>query len=160
MADVGLAEMRALISELRPETLAQEGLVAALERHVESVRALHKLHVDAHFGAEPDLPLTAKEALYRIAREALHNCVKHARAQSVSLSMQAVDDAIVLEIADDGVGFDAAAEYPGHLGLGSMAERARTVGGQLTIESEPLRGTRVTVRIPRTSYAEVAVPSL
>ena len=73
MADAGLAEMRALISELRPESLAQEGLVAALERHVASVRARHTLQVTTDLGAEPDLPLATKEALYRIAREALHN---------------------------------------------------------------------------------------
>ena len=62
MADAGLAEMRALISELRPESLAQEGLVAALERHVASVRARHTLQVTTDLGAEPDVPLATKEA--------------------------------------------------------------------------------------------------
>jgi PAS domain S-box-containing protein len=151
MADVGLAEMRALISELRPEWLAQHGLVAALERHVASVRGRHGLRVDTQLGVEPELPLPTKEALYRIAREALHNTVKHARATSARLVLRSQDDATVLEIVDDGVGFDPKRAYPGHLGLASMAERATAAGGELTVESAAGRGTRVSVQLPRTS---------
>jgi PAS domain S-box-containing protein len=160
MADVGLAEMRALISELRPETLAQEGLVAALERHVELVRARQHLRVETDLGQEPRLALAAKEVLYRIAREALHNTVKHARAHWVSMSLRSTDETTVLEVTDDGVGFDPAGEYPGHLGLASMAERARAAGGQLSIDSDAERGTRVTVQIPSNSYADELVSSV
>jgi PAS domain S-box-containing protein len=154
MADVGLAEMRALISELRPEPLAQEGLVSALERHLDLLLARHQVSIEAHLDDEPELPLAAKEALYRIAREALHNTIKHARARRASVSLKAVEDGYVLEVVDDGVGFDTAAEYPGHLGLASMAERARAAGGRLSIESAAGRGTRVTVQIPRDGYSE------
>ena len=57
----------------------------------------------------------------------------------------------MLEVADDGVGFDPTAPYPGHLGLTSMAERARAAGGELTIDSSAQGGTRVTLRLPRDS---------
>src|SRR5262245_44411423 len=107
------------------------------------VRARHRLRVDVQLGAEPDLPLSVKEALYRIAREALHNVVKHARAGSASLSIHSSAGALLLEGANDGVGFDPAAEYPGHLGLASMAGRARAAGGDLSLESEPGHGSRV-----------------
>lgn len=151
MADAGLAEMRALISELRPESLAEEGLIAALERQVASVRARHTLQVASDLGSEPDVPLTTKEAVYRIAREALHNTFKHARATSANLVLRSVDDGLVLEVSDDGVGFDPTQAYPGHLGLTSMTERAKAAGGELTIDSSAQGGTRVTLRLPRAS---------
>ncbi|MCB0125807.1 MAG: HAMP domain-containing protein, partial [Caldilineaceae bacterium] len=75
LAEAGLSEMRALIFELRPESLATEGLVVALEKQTAALRARYQLDVRADLGAEPDLPLPAKEVLYRVAQEALHNIV-------------------------------------------------------------------------------------
>jgi signal transduction histidine kinase len=85
LAGAGLAEMRALIFELRPESLEAEGLVAALEKQAAALQARHEIPVQATLGREPDLPLEAKEALYRIVQEALHNTVKHAHASRVNL---------------------------------------------------------------------------
>src|SRR5260370_1434497 len=80
LAEAGLAEMRALIFELRPESLEIEGLVAALTKQVAVLRTRYKLNVEADLGEEPDLSMEMKHALYRIAQEALHNIVKHAPA--------------------------------------------------------------------------------
>src|SRR5215211_7463085 len=79
--------MRALIFELRPESLEKEGLVAALEKQAAAIQARHGIQVETAFGAEPDAPLEAKESLYRIAQEALHNTVKHARATNLKIEL-------------------------------------------------------------------------
>src|SRR5205807_657673 len=97
---------------------------------------------------EPDLPLTVKQELYRIAQEALHNTVKHAHASKVNLHLMQTAEGNVLAICDDGVGFDTTASFPGHLGLRSMSERVTNMGGRLEMESAPGAGTRICVRIP------------
>ncbi len=147
LAEAGLAEMRALIFELRPEALETEGLVAALTKQIESARARHGLEVHAEWCSEPDLPYEVKEAIYRIAQEALNNITKHARAQRAEVRMDCSSDEVTLEVSDDGVGF-ASDSFPGHLGLRSMRERAKNVGGTLEVESAPQQGTRIRVRIP------------
>jgi PAS domain S-box-containing protein len=98
LAETGLAEMRALIFELRPESLETEGLVGALEKQAAAVHARHRLQVDATFGDEPDVPLATKEALYRLAQEALHNVAKHARARVVKLELESDKHELVLRI--------------------------------------------------------------
>jgi PAS domain S-box-containing protein len=148
LAESAITEMRALIFALRPESLEQEGLVVALERHVASLRAQRAFDVDAQFDTEPELPLDHKEALYRIAHEALHNAARHARPRVIRIRLSSSPE-VILEVADDGMGFDASAPHPGHLGLTSMRERASLIQSQLSIDSEPGRGTRVTVRVPR-----------
>jgi signal transduction histidine kinase len=94
------------------------------------------------------LPLETKEALYRIAQEALHNVVKHARASKADLKLECEAGDIVLEISDDGAGFDSSEDFSGHLGLKSMRERVARLGGRLRIESAPGRGTRIRALIP------------
>jgi signal transduction histidine kinase len=148
LAEAGLAEMRALIFELRPESLESEGLVVALTKQVAVLRARYKLTVEADLGEEPNLSLECKNALYRIAQEALHNIVKHARANTVVLRLVKQKDEILLEVRDNGRGFDPASPFPGHLGLHSMQERITKVGGTLTIESKPGQGTCIRAQIP------------
>ncbi|MDP9484243.1 MAG: GAF domain-containing protein [Actinomycetota bacterium] len=157
LAEAGLAEMRALIFELRPESLATEGLVAALGKQAAAVEARHGIGVRKEFPEEPDVPLPVKEAIYRVAQEALHNAVKHARAVStgVTLALDA-DGGIELEVVDDGGGFDPERDFPGHLGLKSMRERTARLGGTLEVESGPGRGTRVRARIPATRETPTA----
>jgi PAS domain S-box-containing protein len=148
LADAGLAEMRALIFELRPDALEKEGLVAALTRQAAALRARHSLEVHTQFIDEPALPLETKEALYRIAQESLNNIAKHARASHVEIRLARDDGTVVLEVQDDGGGFDPFREHPGHMGLYSMRERAERLGGTLAIESRPEQGTRVRACIP------------
>src|SRR5438876_11240848 len=85
LAEAGLAEMRALIFEPRPESLEIEGLVAALTKQVAVLRTRYKLTVDADLGEEPNLSIELTHTLYRIAEEAVHNIIKHARASMLVL---------------------------------------------------------------------------
>jgi len=149
LAEAGLAEMRALIFALRPEALESEGLVSALERSAASIEARHGISVRAELPDEPDVSPEAKEALYRIAQEAMHNAVKHSGARNLDLSVSLEGDAVLLSVGDDGAGFDPSGSFPGHLGLRSMRERAERLGGALRIESAPGEGARVLARIPR-----------
>jgi signal transduction histidine kinase len=148
LADAGLAEMRALIFELRPESLANEGLVAALQRQATLLRARHGLDVETALGEEPALAIDAKEVLHRIAQEAIQNVIKHAGAQKVVLHLYSDAASVSIEIGDDGSGFDPDQQFPGHMGLRSMRERAVLAGGSMAIESGKGRGTRLTARIP------------
>jgi len=148
LAEAGLAEMHALIFELRPESLEMEGLMAALTKQVAVLRARYKLTVEADLVDEPDLSLEKKEALYRIAQEALHNIVKHARATNVVLRLARQERGVFLEVCDNGKGFDPTGPFPGHLGVRSMRERVTKIGGTLTIESAPGQGTCIHVQVP------------
>ena len=148
LAEAGLTEMRALIFELRPESIATEGLVAAIGRQVAATQARYGVKVTAHLADEPDISLDVKEALYRIAQESMHNTVKHARASNIRVTLAHEPDEVRLEVEDDGQGFDPGGEFPGHLGLRSMQERARDIGGTFEIQSSPGAGTHITLRIP------------
>ena len=146
-ADAGMAEMRALIFELRPESLQSEGLVAALRKQTAALGARHQIPVATEFGPEPELTLPQKEMLYRVAQEAMHNIVKHARATSAEVRLVGENGRVVLEVCDNGQGFDMTQEFPGHLGLKSMRERVERGGGLLTIASAPAEGTRIVVKL-------------
>jgi PAS domain S-box-containing protein len=148
LAEAGQAEMRALIFELRPESLETEGLIAALEKQAAAIKARHEIEVDTVLCDEPEASLEAKEVVYRIAQEALHNIVKHARAASVQIKVECDSEWITLEVSDDGIGFDAQGDFPGHLGLRSMRERALRLGGTLEVDSTSGKGTRICAQIP------------
>jgi PAS domain S-box-containing protein len=148
LAEAALMEMRALIFELRPESLEIEGLVTALTKQAAALQARQHIKVNTELCPEPHLPLKVKQELYRIAQEALHNTVKHAHASRIDLRMRQTSEAVTLHVCDDGRGFDAAASFPGHLGLHSMQERVTSLGGELQIESSPDQGTCIRVRVP------------
>ena len=148
LAEAGLAEMRALIFELRPESLEAEGLVVALEKQAAALRARHEMVVETVLCEEPEATPEAKETAYRIAQEALHNTVKHARATRVEIKMECAPERMTIEVSDDGTGFDPEGDFPGHLGLRSMRERAVRLGGALEVESALGGGTRIRARIP------------
>ena len=148
-ADAALAEMRALIFELRPESLESEGLAAALVKQADAVRARKGVAVETLIEGVPDSSLEAHQALYRIAQEALNNAANHARASRIELRLSSDDASLTVEVADDGTGFEADAEFPGHLGLRSMQERAAALGGTCRVISRPGTGTRVVASVPR-----------
>ncbi len=148
LAEAGLAEMRALIFELRPESLETEGLVSALMKQAAALQARHDVPVETDLCDEPDLPLKVKQELYRVAQEALHNTIKHARASQVNVRLLRTAEVIILEIRDNGRGFDPLGSFPGHLGLLSMQERVRNLAGVLSIESTPGQGTTIRARVP------------
>ena len=145
-----LAEMRTLLFELRPDALMNADLAALLPYLVDSAIARTKAHVE--FSLEGDMALTpeAKVVFYRIAQEALNNVRKHAAARHVTVHLHFTATNVRLAVADDGVGFDlqtVRAEGRGSGGLRSIAERTARLGGQLTHESVPGEGTRLTVEV-------------
>lgn len=143
-----LAEMRALLFQLRPVALEEEGLVEALRRHIESLQRRDGPALTfAATDAEERLPLSIEEALFRVASEAVGNALKHARAKTITVALDIRDGAATLTVRDDGRGFDRARHQPqpGHLGLPGMRERIERIGGMLQIESMP--GTTVIARV-------------
>lgn len=148
LAEAGLSEMRALIFELRPESLQNEGVVVAITKQADALRARHKLEVTADLGSEPDISLDRKEALYRVTQEAMQNIARHSHATKVDVRLHRSDSCIVLEIHDNGMGFDPGRGYPGHLGLQSMQERVALIGGDFAIVSQPGTGTTISVSLP------------
>ncbi len=149
LAEAALAEMRALIFELRPEFLENEGLIPAIGRRVEAVMVRHGIEVTwAHPDVEPAAPIAVREAIFRIVQEALHNVVKHARARRVAVRLEVRAGALAFEVSDDGCGFDPSTPSAGHLGLQSMRERAERLGGWLVVSSSPGMGSSVRGQIP------------
>jgi signal transduction histidine kinase len=144
-----LAEMRAAIFELRPNGLAEEGLLAALVKHAGAISVREELSIAVH-GPEERLPLAteAEDQLYGLVREALANAVKHANATAVTVDVSAIDHVVSIEVRDDGCGFTPAETGVQSFGLQSMHSRAVQLGGRLTITSAPNRGTTVHVEVP------------
>jgi PAS domain S-box-containing protein len=150
MAETAIAEMKSLIFELRPESLASEGLVVALQKHLRALELRHGFRLHLTLGQEPDVPLKVKEMLYRITQEAMNNIVKHARAKNVWIALETREGELELTVRDDGIGFDTTRDFPGHLGLRSMHERAEAVGASYELSSHQQKGTkiRVTLALP------------
>jgi signal transduction histidine kinase len=151
LSETAVAQVRALVYELRPDSIEQEQLVTALSRLAGTFAARDGIAVRLDLGEEPYLSLAAKEAFYRVAQEALRNVIKHANAKTIELRLCADDEWIILEVQDDGIGFDPTGRFPGHLGLQSMRERVARLGGELEIESCPSQGTRLRARVPHTA---------
>lgn len=161
-----LAEMRALLFELRsPEErppaiagakvpgityLRHEGLVAALRQHIGSGQ-LSDLMISLESEGYRPQPLEVEVAVFRITQEALNNVGKHAEATEVAIRLSEGEGGLCLAVADDGVGFvpeNGSGHSPGGLGLHTMRERARALGGRLEIKSMPGQGTTVKVWLP------------
>jgi signal transduction histidine kinase len=142
------SEMRSLIFELRRDPV-HDGLVAALARHASGLGATDGVTIDV-MGPEPRLALSQRveTQLFAIGREALANVVKHAGASAAHVRVEAQQGQVIVEVRDDGCGFDPAAGHPGHFGLESMRTRATEIGGQFNIVSGPGFGTLVRVRVP------------
>ncbi|WP_432975637.1 sensor histidine kinase [Dactylosporangium sp. CA-233914] len=148
-AAAGLTDLRGIILRLRPETLVGAGPATALRGvfetlHVDPGRAGWGLELDA----DPVVSPQVEEALYRIALEALGNAARHAEASQVTVRLAGDERQVVLEVIDDGAGFDPQEPQPGHLGLRSMRERAELLGGTLEIRSAPGSGTVVRAALP------------
>ena len=148
-----IANVRDICGELRPSVLDYVGLSPALETCAKNFD--ERTDMTVRFAQDPAigrLPPDLESVLYRIAQEALTNCAKHASAMRVDLRLSASDGLVTFTITDDGSGFDLAsvahgAKAPG-LGLLSMRERAEFMGGTLTVDSVPGKGTRITVELP------------
>jgi signal transduction histidine kinase len=148
-AQQALREMRLLIFELRPSALETEGFEAALQARLEAVET--RTGLEAHVNIDEEIHLTSEmeNDLYWIVQEALNNALKSAKAKKVAVTLARESDQMILQIADDGVGFDpGVSSTAGGLGLRSMQERAEKLGGRLQIESQLGVGTVVRVEVP------------
>lgn len=143
-------EMQALLQQLRPAALDTAGLVEALRTQCQAVSYRTGAQITVEIGNLPPddrLPPGTQETLFRIAQEALANIARHARARNISLSLYQQDNDLVMEIRDNGQGFDLTTAHGG-MGLSNMRERAQTSGGSIEIESRVGHGTTLLVRIP------------
>lgn len=148
MAREALFSIRLLIFELHPPILEGQGLAAALRIRLAAVESRAGLQTEMFVDGERRLPLPIEEELYRIALEALNNVVKHARAQCVTVRVRLDDRLAVLEISDDGTGYDPAqARSSGGMGLRGMDERAQRIQAKLEIQSVPGEGTILRVEV-------------
>jgi signal transduction histidine kinase len=146
-----MEELRSLIFELRPAALEDEGLATALRKHVAVLQRVHGDEVDLRVVGDAQASGEGDGEVLRIAQEALQNALRHARARHVDVRVEGANGRLVVAVADDGIGFDPedAGLRARRLGLTSMEERARALGGRLTIDSRPGEGTTVRVDVPR-----------
>ncbi len=143
-----LAEMRLLIYQLRPPVLEKEGLLSVLQARLTAVEGRAGLKTSLKSDLEIRLPFELEEGLYHIAQEALNNTLKHARARTVNVTLRQNESRVILEVSDDGIGFDvASASEEGKMGLPGMQARAAELGGSLSITSAVGQGTRVRVEV-------------
>lgn len=143
------ATLRQMAYRLHPSFHQEEGIVAMLGRLAAEVdRGGIKVEVRDKLAEQPTLTEDQSLAVYRIAQEALSNVVRHAGATRAVIQVAAHDHALELTVEDYGAGFDSGAPRREGLGLTSMAERARVLGGALSVESHPGGGTRVKLRLP------------
>jgi signal transduction histidine kinase len=141
-----MAEMRALLAELRPTTLTDTELGDLLRLLANAFTGRTNIPADVTVNREGELPADTQVALYRICQEALNNTAKHAKAGKVEIDLQYIPTGLELHIHDDGCGFSHTKVTPsGHYGLGMMHERAEAVGAILKITSQPGKGTDVVI---------------
>jgi signal transduction histidine kinase len=145
-----LRELRSVIDALRPAELVDDGLVATLAKHVDVLDRVHTARVRLDAGILPRLPADVEDAVLRIAQEAMHNALRHGGPSMVTVRLSQVGSTLVLEVIDDGTGFDveAASRASRRLGLVSMRDRAAGVGGSFSVRSAPGSGTQVRLEVP------------
>lgn len=150
LAAEAVDELRAAVVELRPTALDEDGLVATLRNQIQVLDRAHTARVTFTARGVRALPAAQEEALLRVGQEALHNALRHADARLVEVTLSRSGRGALLRIADDGNGFDPGAIRAAgrHLGLVSMRDRASGAGGNLSVRSEPGRGTTVEMEVP------------
>jgi signal transduction histidine kinase len=140
-----LSEMRTLLRELRPQTIAETDLATLITHLSEGLAARHDIPAHVHTEITGSLPTDVHIALYRIAQEVMNNVAKHASASSLKVDLIGTESHVALRIIDDGYGFDDATASAGGMGMDIMRERASEVGAHLIVSSEQDIGTTVEV---------------
>jgi signal transduction histidine kinase len=141
----GLNETRRALKALRASPIDDLGLLLSLQKLAQSAAERGKLNLSLSLPEQiTSLSPDVEQCLYRIAQESLENVVYHASAKTLAVQLTIFEEAICLEVEDDGIGFDMKQfQETGHYGLAGMRERAQTAGGELTINSQPGQGSRV-----------------
>ncbi|MFD0559336.1 histidine kinase/DNA gyrase B/HSP90-like ATPase [Stackebrandtia endophytica] len=147
LSGTAIDELRSVIVELRPAELDSSGLVDTVRKFVELAGRTHG--VTTEFSAEGELLLSraGEVEVLRMVQEAVHNALRHARADLVTVALRG-GESIVMTVGDNGEGFDPQSGTPRGLGLLSMTERTERLGGRIDIDARPGEGTTVTVTIP------------
>jgi signal transduction histidine kinase len=143
-------ELRAAVIELRPAALDEDGLVATLRTQIQVLDRAHSARVTFAGHGVRALPAAQEEAVLRVAQEALHNALRHSGAGRVDVTLEKRGPGTVLRVSDDGSGFEPTATRAAgrHLGLVSMRDRSSGVGGTLSVESAPGKGTTIEMEVP------------
>ncbi len=145
LARSALAEMQVLISELKPDKSAKEGLVSLLHRHLAGSRLPENLTVSLEVEGDQHLEFAEEQGLFHIAEEALNNIVKHAQTAQAEIRLHLAEP-FWMVIEDHGQGFNLSqAEDSGRVGLSSMRERAEEIGWDLQVITSPGAGTCIQV---------------
>ena len=155
-----MAEMRALLAELRPSTLTDAELGDLLRLLGNAFTGRTNIPARVIVVGQGVLPADVQVAIYRVCQEALNNVAKHAAASLVKIDLKHEDTAIELSIRDDGQGFDPEQTISGHYGLSMMQERAEGVGAQLSITSQPGHGTELIIRWTQPTHTVLQKESL
>ena len=146
----GLDEIRRIVWDMQPEQIEKASLVEAVEELAARWSAENSVQVKMKVTGTPhSLPSSAETALLRISQEAMHNINKHAQAKNVNITFSFMEDMFVMDIADDGLGFEPSKIKNG-FGMKTMRDRVEELSGTLTIESERGAGTAIAVSIPIT----------
>lgn len=146
-ARLALKEMRLFLFEMQPVELEKEGLIFVLHHRLAAVEG--RADTKARLLADENISLSKEKeiALYYVAQEALNNVLKHARAPSVTVVLKQSRRGVILDVVDDGRGFDPKKLERGGMGLQNMKDRISQVGGKIKIESKPGVGTKVRVTV-------------
>jgi signal transduction histidine kinase len=145
-----IGDVHALSHELHPPRLLHLGVVAAMRGFCEELSGQNSAEIEFRDDDVPgSVPPDVSLCLFRVLQEALHNAVRHSQARHFDVHLRGTGDAVALTVRDEGVGFDVDEANRGvGLGLTSMKERLKLVGGELSIESQSTRGTMVLARAP------------
>lgn len=152
LAGSALDELRAVVTELRPPALQEDGLVPALRKHIAVTSRAQQVPVTFTSDCDGRCSLSppVEDVIFRVAQEALHNAMRHGKPTKVTVDLDTSTSQVVLTVSDDGTGFQSDPVLAGghHLGLASMRERARRAGGRLRVTSELGQGTIVRLEVP------------
>jgi signal transduction histidine kinase len=143
-----LAEMRSLVSELRPRRVAEDGLVVTLRQHLALRERRDHLRVRLSVDGEETGAVADKEALFRVVQESLNNVVKHSGVQDAEVLLRFDASGVDLRVRDAGIGFNPDTLPGAGFGLAAMRERIQSRGGSVGIQSHPGAGTVVHVHVP------------
>lgn len=148
MSAVAQSEMRALLLHLRPVHLEGKRLADGLDDLLRELKAKVPIEIAADIDEEIELSKGIEDHLFRIVQEALSNTLRHSKATKLSVSLKEREEAVVLSIRDNGVGFDPEQKKHASYGIVSMQERVNELGGAIQIISAHGKGTRIDIRIP------------
>jgi len=145
-----IQRIREISNDLMPGTLLRKGVYFAIEEFIDGLAKASQVHITFTYDTIVELPKEKAINLYRIAQEIIHNTLKHAKASSLHIELNAMDSKLIFTSHDDGTGFDYSTERKENTGLGlrNLLSRAELMGGNMYVESKPGEGTTYTIEIP------------